>query len=167
MRCYPPVVHACWSSAWIMRCSKLMIGVCLFRIFDTHHLCCMKPCLYIVAMKVHLYYLVVIGWTEEGLLRASQVVEGWGVRGYHLGVGSSRLGLPPVPLRMCTEVVWSILCPLRVLSLEGGSGPACLGGRVLGQGSSIRCRFPRNWLHNRWGQSVYYCDAHNPACSPK
>ena len=59
------------------------------------------------------------------------------------------LGLTSVTLRMCMEVVWIRLCTSPVHSLEGGSGPAFLGGRVLGQGRSMIFRCPWICLHCR------------------
>ena len=125
-----------------------------FLIFATHHICRTEPFFCIVARKVCLYHLMVIVWAEEGGLQESRVVEGWGSKGRHIGSGSSRLGIPPVTLRMCREVIWSGLCPLPYRSLEGGSGPAWLGVRVMGKGQSMRYRCPQRCLHCRWGQSL-------------
>ena len=33
-----PIVRECWSGDWIMRCGRILMGVCLFWIFATHHI---------------------------------------------------------------------------------------------------------------------------------
>ena len=111
--------------------------------------------------------LVVVGWKEEGVLRGSQFFVVWGALGCHIGVGSNRLDLPLVPLKMFRVVVWSILCLSQVQILVGSIRLVFLGVSVMGQGWSMRCRFPQICLHSRWGQSVYlYVDPY-PTYSPQ
>ena len=56
----------------------------------------------------------------------SPVVELSCAIGIFLGVGSSSLDIPLVPLSISVLVVWSRPCQLQFMSLVGGSGPVLL-----------------------------------------
>ena len=59
---------------------------------------------------------------------------------YYLRYRFNLLSLPLVIMRVCREVICSILYPLPACSLGGNSGPACLGVMVMGLGHSMRYR---------------------------
>ena len=82
----------------------------------------MIPYLHLASSQGVPHHLVVVAWTEGEAFTESPVVvvEVSGTLGFFLLVGSSRLYIPPVPLRMFGVVVWSIIFLLQVMSLVDG-----------------------------------------------
>ena len=92
---FPPIVLVYWSGAWIMKCSRLLMGAYLFFICATHSTWRMILCYHIVSRRKRQCYIVVVEWVEEEELIVNQVFVVWGTLGCCIGVRFNRLDLTP------------------------------------------------------------------------